>query len=55
MKKTRHTTDQIIEKLRHADVALVGQGAEGAGGLQGTPDHGADLLPLASEVWRDGP
>jgi len=22
MKKTRHTTDQIIEKLRHADVAL---------------------------------
>lgn len=25
MKKTRHTTDQIIEKLRQADVAL-GQG-----------------------------
>lgn len=22
MKKTRHTTDQIIEKLRHADVGL---------------------------------
>jgi putative transposase len=22
MKKTRHTTDQIIEKLRQADVAL---------------------------------
>ena len=27
MKKTRHTTDQIIEKLRQADVAL-GKGAK---------------------------
>ena len=33
MKKTRHTTEQIIEKLRKADVASR-PGAEGAGGVQ---------------------
>ncbi|TWT47221.1 hypothetical protein Pla111_08330 [Botrimarina hoheduenensis] len=30
MKRTRHTTEQIIEKLRQADVAL-GKGAKSVG------------------------
>jgi putative transposase len=50
MKRTKHTTEQIIEKLRQADVALgKGQKVPDAG------DHRADVLPLASEVRRYGP
>ena len=53
MKKTRHTTDQIIEKLRQADVAL-GKGQKVPDVCKRSGDYGADVLSLASEVRRDG-
>ena len=53
MKKNRHTTKQIIEKLRQADVAL-GKGQQApeiCKELEITPQT---YLPLASEVRRYG-
>ncbi len=52
MKKTRHTTDQIIKQLRQADIAL-GKGQQ-VSEICKIGDHRTDVLPLAAEVWWDG-
>ena len=46
MARRRHTAEQIITKLREAEVALA-QGQSVVQGLQGPGGHGADVLPLA--------
>jgi hypothetical protein len=53
MKKTRHTTTQIIEKLRQADVSL-GKGEKVPDICKTLGVNGADVLPLASDVRRHG-
>ena len=53
MKRTRHSTEQIIEKLRQADVALgKGQKMPEVCMTLGITDQ--TLLPLATEVRRHG-
>jgi hypothetical protein len=48
MKGTRHSEEQIIAILKQ-------RGRIDDGGVMPTArDHGADLLPLEGEVWRDG-
>ncbi len=47
MRKMRHSAEEIVNKLREADVELSG-GADGPAGLPEDRGHGADLLPLAA-------
>ena len=47
----KHTAEQIVNLLRQIEVG-VANGKTTAAGLQGSRDHGADLLPLAQGVRR---
>jgi hypothetical protein len=52
MSKKRHTSEQIIGKLREAEVLLAqGQTVPAVSRSLGI-DHGTDLLSLAQGVWR---
>lgn len=54
--KKRHTVEQIIHKLREAEVALF-KGEPLSKVVRKPQDRRADVLPLAEGVWRpaDGP
>ena len=51
MPRKRHTAEQVIGKLREAEVSLSG-GPNGACGLQDLGCFGTDVLPLAQGVRR---
>ena len=52
--KKRHSAEQIMAKMRQADMEL-GKELTVPEGVQATEDHGSDLLPVAAEVRGDGP
>lgn len=47
MRKKRHFAEEIVNKLREADVEL-SRGQTGPAGLPEDRGHGADLLPVAA-------
>ncbi len=47
----KHTPEQIVSLLRQIEVG-VANGKTTAGGMQGSRDHGADVLPVAQGVRR---
>jgi putative transposase len=51
MARIRHSAEQIIGKLREAEV-LLGQGHEGPRGQPAARRDGADVLPVAEGVRR---
>jgi hypothetical protein len=51
MSQKRHTVDQIIAKLRRADVEL-GKGKTVPDACKVRWDFRTDVLPPASDIWR---
>ena len=52
MPKKRYNAEEIIHKLREADV-LLSQGNEYRPNQQADRHSRADLLPMAQGLWRD--
>ena len=52
MSKKGYTAEQIINRLREAEV-LLSQGADDGSSMPATGDNRPDLLPVAEAVWRD--
>jgi hypothetical protein len=47
----KQTPEQIVGLLRQIEVGTA-NGEDGGHSVQGSRDHGADVLPLAQGVWR---
>ena len=51
MARKRHTAEQVVNLLRQVEVGIANGKTTGLG-MQGSADHGADILPLAQGVRR---